>query len=81
MQKHINSLVIALETGEHVQHSNQKTADSNQITSAVQQHSHYYNLIMSGCPATYPGNTLKQLNSEAGSLMWLDQTASLATRY
>ena len=32
-------MVIALETGEHVQHNYQKTADSNQITSAVQQHS------------------------------------------
>ena len=42
LQKHINSVVIALETGEHVQHNYQKTADSNQITSAVQlQHSHY----------------------------------------
>ena len=37
-------MVIALETGEHVQHSYQKNVDSNQnqITSAVQQHSHYY---------------------------------------
>ena len=42
LQKHINSMVIALETSEHVQHSYQKTADSNQITLAVQQHSHYY---------------------------------------
>ena len=35
-------MVIALETSEHVQHSYQKTVDNNQITSAVQQHSHYY---------------------------------------
>ena len=38
-------MVIALETSEHVQVSYQKTANSNQISSAVQQHhdhSHYY---------------------------------------
>ena len=68
-----NSMVVALVISEHVQHT--LSAD-NQITSAVHLHSNITigNLILSACvcPATKPENytcTLRQLNSEASSLM------------